>query len=253
MKPRPAPWDELHELHAVLQQAPPGRETLETFQGFPGFPTFCANYEWTFPEKLEKEKADEDLLLGTDVAADTTALAGKVSHTEFDASTKRLNEMVEEMLSQVTDQERVERQFNEEVTSKMDRLELGAFGQQLEGHCKRIVEQLQEKVPQAEADDAAAIKEELAAEGGYPTVQQSCGDQHTDTTPLWRPQRLRLPPRLQPPLLPNTRSATGLLGKDGRIRRVWMDQQLPAGQGPRGTDPARGQPGPDSNSEGDGF
>lgn len=41
---------------------------------------------------------------------------------------------------------------------QLDRLELGPFRQQLEEHWKRILEQLKEKVPQTEADDAAGIR-----------------------------------------------------------------------------------------------
>lgn len=41
---------------------------------------------------------------------------------------------------------------------QLDRLELGPFQQQLEEHWKTILEQLKEKMPQMEADDAAGIK-----------------------------------------------------------------------------------------------
>ncbi|XP_064323486.1 glutamine-rich protein 2 [Phalacrocorax carbo] len=119
-------------------------------------------------ERLEKEKADkEELVLGIDVKADKAALASKVSRAQFDASMERLNEVVQEMLSRVTGQEegwhRVQRQLSEEMGSKLDRLELGPFRQQLEEHWKSILEQLKEKVPQTEADDAAGIKKQLLA------------------------------------------------------------------------------------------
>ncbi|XP_049669103.1 glutamine-rich protein 2 isoform X2 [Accipiter gentilis] len=119
-------------------------------------------------ERLEKEKADkEDLVQGIDVKAVKTALAGKVSRTQFDASMERLNEMIQEMLSRVMGQEQgwhqVQRQLSEEMDSKLDRLELGPFQQQLEEHWKTILEQLKEKMPQMEADDAAGIKKQLLA------------------------------------------------------------------------------------------
>ncbi|KAM6050020.1 glutamine-rich protein 2-like [Theristicus caerulescens] len=119
-------------------------------------------------ERLEKEKADkEDLVLGIDVKADKSALAGKVSRTQFDASMERLNEVVQEMLSRVQGQEQgwhqVQRQLSEEMDSKLDRLELGPFRQQLEQRWKSILEQLKEKEPQTEADDAAGIKKQLLA------------------------------------------------------------------------------------------
>ncbi|NXO54715.1 QRIC2 protein, partial [Aramus guarauna] len=119
-------------------------------------------------ERLEKEKADrEDLLLGIDVKADKTALAGKVSRTQFEACVERLNEMIQETLSRVTGQERgwhqVQQQLSEEMDSKLDRLELGPFRRQLEEHWKSILEQLKEKAPTMEADDAAGIKKQLLA------------------------------------------------------------------------------------------
>ncbi|KAM6377257.1 glutamine-rich protein 2-like [Pluvialis apricaria] len=114
-------------------------------------------------EKLAKEKAaKEDLLLAIDVKADKSVLAGKVSRSELDARMERLTQMVEEMLSRQTGQEKVQQQLSEEVASKLDRLELGPFRQQLEGHCKNILEQGKEKKePEAAADDAAGIKSPL--------------------------------------------------------------------------------------------
>ncbi|CAM9110629.1 unnamed protein product, partial [Bubo scandiacus] len=114
-------------------------------------------------ERLEKEKANkEDLVLGIDVKADKTALAGKVSRTQFDASMERLNEMIQETLSRVTGQEQgwhqLQRQLSEEMDSKLDRLELGPFRQQLEEHWRSTLEQLKEKEPLTEADDAAGTK-----------------------------------------------------------------------------------------------
>ena len=44
------------------------------------------------------------------------------------------------------------------VRPQLDRLELGPFRQQLEEHWKSILEQLKEKAPPTEADDAAGIK-----------------------------------------------------------------------------------------------
>ncbi|KAM9640267.1 glutamine-rich protein 2 isoform 6-T6 [Morphnus guianensis] len=99
--------------------------------------------------------------------ADKTALAGKVSRTQFDASMERLNEMIQEMLSRVMGQEQgwhqVQRQLSEKMDSKLDRLELGPFQQQLDEHWKTILEQLKEKAPPMEADDAAGIKKQLLA------------------------------------------------------------------------------------------
>ncbi|NXJ85239.1 QRIC2 protein, partial [Trogon melanurus] len=119
-------------------------------------------------KRLEKEKVDkEDLLLEIDVKADKAALASKVSRTQFDASMERLNEMIQEMLSRVTGQEQgwnqVQQRLSEEMGSKLDRLELGPFRQQLEEHWKNILDQLKKKMQPPEADDAAGIRKQLLA------------------------------------------------------------------------------------------
>ncbi|NWI67921.1 QRIC2 protein, partial [Todus mexicanus] len=119
-------------------------------------------------ERLEKEKVNkEDLLLGIDVKADKSALAGKVSHSQFDANMERLNEVMEEVLSRVTGQEQgwhqLQQQLSQEMGSKLDRLELGPFRQELERHWKSVLEKLKEKGSVAEGDDAAGIKKQLLA------------------------------------------------------------------------------------------
>ncbi|XP_068007566.1 glutamine-rich protein 2 isoform X2 [Melanerpes formicivorus] len=116
-------------------------------------------------ERLEKEKVDkEDLLLGIDVKADKSALASKVNRSQFDASMERLNQVIQEMLSRVTGQEQgwhqVQQQLTEELGSKLDRLELGPFRQQLEEHWKSSLEKIR-KGSGTEADDAAGIKKQL--------------------------------------------------------------------------------------------
>ncbi|KAM9556612.1 glutamine-rich protein 2-like [Guaruba guarouba] len=120
-------------------------------------------------ERLEKEKADkEDLELGMDEKADKGALESKVSRAQFEASLELLNERNQEMLSRVTGQEQrlheVQQQLWEEMASKLDRLELGPFQQQLHEHWKSNLEQLKEMAPRMEADDAAGIRKQLLAD-----------------------------------------------------------------------------------------
>ncbi|NWW85700.1 QRIC2 protein, partial [Rhynochetos jubatus] len=110
-------------------------------------------------ERLRKDKADkEELVLGIDVKADKATPASKVSRSQFEASMEQLNETIQEMLSWVMGQEQgwhqVQQQLWEVMDSKLDRLELGPFLQQVE-HCWSITEQLQKA---AQADDAAGIK-----------------------------------------------------------------------------------------------
>ncbi|XP_062465396.1 glutamine-rich protein 2-like isoform X2 [Pezoporus occidentalis] len=117
-------------------------------------------------ERLEKEKADkDDLELGMDEKADKDALESKVSRTQFEASLELLNKRNQEVLSRVTGQEQglheVQQQLREEMASKLDRLELGPFQQQLDGRWKGSLEQLKEMAPPMEADDAAGIRKQL--------------------------------------------------------------------------------------------
>ncbi|XP_065540575.1 glutamine-rich protein 2-like [Lathamus discolor] len=117
-------------------------------------------------ERLEKEKADkEDLELGMDEKADKGALESKVSRAQFEASLELLNERSQEVLSRVTGQEQglheVQQQLREEMASKLDRLELGPFQQQLDEHWKSSLKQLKEMAPPMEADNAAGIRKQL--------------------------------------------------------------------------------------------
>ncbi|KFQ45368.1 Glutamine-rich protein 2, partial [Nestor notabilis] len=120
-------------------------------------------------ERLEKEKADkEDLELGMDEKADKDALASKVSRAQFEASLELLTERNQEVLSRVTGQEQglheIQQQLREEMASKLDRLELGPFQQQLNEHWKSSLEQLKETTPPMEADEAAGIRKQLLAD-----------------------------------------------------------------------------------------
>ncbi|NXT76317.1 QRIC2 protein, partial [Zapornia atra] len=115
--------------------------------------------------RLEKDKADkEELSLAIDAKADKSALAGKVSHPQFDACVERLMKRMQETISQVTGLEQdwlqVQRQLSQELDAKVDRLELGPFRQQLEERWKNIQEQLQKLLTPA-AEDAAGIKKQL--------------------------------------------------------------------------------------------
>ncbi|XP_066836180.1 glutamine-rich protein 2 isoform X2 [Anser cygnoides] len=119
-------------------------------------------------ERLQKEKADkEELVLEIEVKADRAALASKVSCAQFDAAVEQLNKTIEDTLSKVTGQEqgwhRVQQKLVEELGSKLDRLELAPLRQQLEERCRSILRQLEERAPQAEADDAAGIRKQLLA------------------------------------------------------------------------------------------
>uniref|UniRef100_A0A8V5FSU7 DUF4795 domain-containing protein n=1 Tax=Melopsittacus undulatus TaxID=13146 RepID=A0A8V5FSU7_MELUD len=117
-------------------------------------------------ERLEKEKADKgDLELGMDEKADKGALESKVSRAQFEASLELLKERTQEVLSRVTGQEQglheVQQQLREEMASKLDRLELGPFQQQLDEHWKSSLQQLKEMAPALEAEDAAGIRKQL--------------------------------------------------------------------------------------------
>uniref|UniRef100_A0A8C8SR46 DUF4795 domain-containing protein n=1 Tax=Pelusios castaneus TaxID=367368 RepID=A0A8C8SR46_9SAUR len=106
----------------------------------------------------------EELHMGK---ADKVALAGKVSRTQFDATTEQLNKMMQDLLNKMSGQEqdwhKVLDKILVEMDSKLDRLELDPFRQQLEERWKTIRKQLKERSPQYEADDAAGIRKRLMA------------------------------------------------------------------------------------------
>ncbi|XP_071667695.1 uncharacterized protein [Patagioenas fasciata] len=222
-------------------------------------------------ERLEEEKAGkEELLLGIAAKADKTSLAGKVSHSQFEASVEQLKEKMEELTSRVTGQEQgwhqVQQQLREEMDSKLDRLELGPFRQQLEEQWNSLQEQLEEKVSRAAAGEVAGIKKQLLArfqglscdqplsmpapgpeqtgECQRPPVPPSCGDQHTILPPQQRCLQPHPPstPRPQQPFarLPSKlrvtqHKATEPLSRDRRISRDRQDGQLPVRGGKEGT------------------
>ncbi|XP_077183820.1 glutamine-rich protein 2 isoform X3 [Paroedura picta] len=119
-------------------------------------------------EKLEKDKADKDrIVMEIDVKADKSALAAKVSRSQFDATTEQLHKMMQELLNKMAGQEQDWQKMLDklliEMDSKLDRLELDPFRQQLEERWKDIRKQLKERVPQDEGDEAAGIRRRLLA------------------------------------------------------------------------------------------
>ncbi|XP_054832289.1 glutamine-rich protein 2 [Eublepharis macularius] len=119
-------------------------------------------------EKLQKDKADKDCIVTEfDVKADKSALAAKVSRTQFDATTEQLHKMMQELLNKMAGQEQDWQKMLDklliEMDSKLDRLELDPFRKQLEERWKDIRRQLKERVPQDEGDEAAGIRRRLLA------------------------------------------------------------------------------------------
>ncbi|XP_062976409.1 glutamine-rich protein 2 [Elgaria multicarinata webbii] len=119
-------------------------------------------------EKLDNKKADKDhIVTEIDVKADKTALAAKVSRTQFDATTEQLHKMMQELLNKMAGQEQDWQKMLDklliEMDSKLDRLELDPFRQQLEERWKDIRKQLKQRVPQDLGDEAAGIRRRLLA------------------------------------------------------------------------------------------
>nr|XP_056704320.1 glutamine-rich protein 2 [Euleptes europaea] len=119
-------------------------------------------------EKLEKDKADKDhIVMEIDVKADKSALAAKVSRNQFDATTEQLHKMMQELLNKMAGQEQDWQKMLDklliEMDSKLDRLELDPFRQQLEERWKELRKQLKERAPQDEGDEAAGIRRRLLA------------------------------------------------------------------------------------------
>uniref|UniRef100_A0A8C6G1I7 Glutamine rich 2 n=1 Tax=Moschus moschiferus TaxID=68415 RepID=A0A8C6G1I7_MOSMO len=119
-------------------------------------------------EKLEKEKANrEHLEMEIDVKADKSALAAKVSRIQFDATTEQLNHMMQELVAKMTGQEKDWQKMLDkllvEMDNKLDRLELDPVKQSLEDRWKSLRQQLKERSPLYQADEAAAMRRQLLA------------------------------------------------------------------------------------------
>ncbi|XP_042112266.1 glutamine-rich protein 2 isoform X1 [Ovis aries] len=119
-------------------------------------------------EKLEKEKANRGHLeMEIGVKADKSALAGKVSRVQFDATTEQLNRMMQELVAKMTGQEQDWQKMLDkllvEMDSKLDRLELDPVKQSLEDRWKSLRQQLKERSPLYQADEAAAMRRQLLA------------------------------------------------------------------------------------------
>ncbi|XP_077828955.1 glutamine-rich protein 2 isoform X1 [Macaca mulatta] len=119
-------------------------------------------------EKLEKEKANrEHLEMEIDVKADKSALATKVSRIQFDATTEQLNHMMQELVAKMSGQEQDWQKMLDklltEMDNKLDRLELDPVKQLLEDRWKSLRQQLRERPPLYQADEAAAMRRQLLA------------------------------------------------------------------------------------------
>nr|XP_035944518.1 glutamine-rich protein 2 [Halichoerus grypus] len=119
-------------------------------------------------EKLEKEKANrEHLEMEIDVKADKSALAAKVSRVQFDATTEQLNHMMQELVAKMSGQgqdwQKMLDKLLVEMDSKLDRLELDPVKQLLEDRWKSLRQQLKERSPLYQADEAAAMRRQLLA------------------------------------------------------------------------------------------
>ncbi|XP_054449061.1 glutamine-rich protein 2 [Pteronotus mesoamericanus] len=119
-------------------------------------------------QKLEREKANrEHLEMEIDVKADKSALAAKVSRVQFDATTEQLNHMMQELVAKMSGQEqdwqKVLDRLLTEMDSKLDRLELDPVKQSLEDRWKSLRQQLKERPPLYQADEAACMRRQLLA------------------------------------------------------------------------------------------
>ncbi|KAJ1072358.1 hypothetical protein K5549_017603, partial [Capra hircus] len=120
-------------------------------------------------EKLEREKANRGHLeMEIGVKADKSALAAKVSRVQFDATTEQLNRMMQELVAKMTGQEQdwqkmLDKLLVEMDSKKLDRLELDPVKQSLEDRWKSLRQQLKERSPLYQADEAAAMRRQLLA------------------------------------------------------------------------------------------
>ncbi|RMC10865.1 hypothetical protein DUI87_12577 [Hirundo rustica rustica] len=114
-------------------------------------------------EKLQKEKADEqDMLAAMDLKADRAALGSKVNCSQFEANMERMDERMQELQSQISDQEQhwntVQQQFSDAMEEKLGRQELKAFSDHMEETWNRNLEELENRLSR---ERAAGIKKQL--------------------------------------------------------------------------------------------
>ncbi|XP_012891892.1 PREDICTED: glutamine-rich protein 2 [Dipodomys ordii] len=119
-------------------------------------------------QKLEREKANrESLEMEIDVKADKSALASKVSRIQFDATTEQLNHMMQELVAKMSgkeqDWQRMLDKLLAEMDNKLDRLELDPVKQSLEDRWKSLRQQLRERPPLYQSDEAAIMRRQLLA------------------------------------------------------------------------------------------
>ncbi|XP_074175548.1 glutamine-rich protein 2 isoform X1 [Rhinolophus sinicus] len=99
--------------------------------------------------------------------ADKSALAAKVSRVQFDATTEQLNHMMQELVAKMSGQEQDWQKMLDrlltEMDNKLDRLELDPVKQLLEDRWKSLRQQLKERSPLYQADEAAAMRRQLLA------------------------------------------------------------------------------------------
>ncbi|KAM4843270.1 glutamine-rich protein 2 [Thomomys bottae] len=119
-------------------------------------------------QKLEREKANrEHLEMEIDVKADKSALASKVSRIQFDATTEQLNQMMQELVAKMSGKEQDWKKMLDkllsEMDNKLDRLELDPVKQSLEDRWKSLRQQLRERSPLYQSDEAAAMRRQLLA------------------------------------------------------------------------------------------
>nr|XP_041576065.1 glutamine-rich protein 2-like [Taeniopygia guttata] len=152
-------------------------------------------------EKVQKEKTDEqDMMAAMDMKADKAALGSKVNCSQFEAHMERLDKRMQELQSQISGQEEhwnnMQQQLSCVVEEKLDRLELKAFGSQMEETWNRNMEELENRLLR---ENAAGIKKQLPV----PFSCLSCDRMLTVQVPGQCPETLPylppLPPSKEPP------------------------------------------------------
>ncbi|XP_056608292.1 glutamine-rich protein 2 isoform X2 [Triplophysa dalaica] len=118
-------------------------------------------------EELNEKKADKELVeMEIEIKADKRALESKVSRMQFDSMTEQLNNMLQDVLSKMSGQEKDWHKVMEKISTEMDcklnRIELDPLKKQLDDRWKSIHRQLQTP-PAPEQDDAAGIRKQLLA------------------------------------------------------------------------------------------
>ncbi|CAN8197239.1 unnamed protein product [Coccothraustes coccothraustes] len=152
-------------------------------------------------EKLQMEKADQqDMMAAMDMKADKAALDSKMDYSQFEENMECLDERMQELQSQISDQEQywnnAQQQFSDAIEDKLDRQELKTFRKHLEDSWNRNMEELENRLLR---ENAAGIKKQLPVPFTCLSCDRMLSVQVPGQYPRTLPYLQPMPPSKEPP------------------------------------------------------